>query len=263
MPAVDDAFFQLVRTHAIDTFHQNISEHCGITYPGDKRKGELKARITFQFAQVKRNYRNLLHPRFGKRTTDKRDVVGSTASAAGLCDDDRDFVQVIIAGKQRIHDLADDDQRRIACIVIHILQSDIDRILIVVGQHFQMIPSGVERSLQKRKVHRRHLRAEDSVILLHLFGKDHTIHGSRLDDSFFFLLFLCPECCQKGTNTDAGSTEIVDFIDLQACVDLAAVLQNLIDLVRRDRIQAAAERIQLDQIQIIPRFHIVGGSVKP
>ena len=52
---------------------------------------------------------------------DKSDVVGSTASASGLGDDDGQAVGVIFSGEDRIHDLTDDDQRWVAGVVVDIL----------------------------------------------------------------------------------------------------------------------------------------------
>mgnify|MGYP000393986110 CR=1 FL=1 len=49
-------------------------------------------------------------PAFFQCTADETDVVGCTAAAAGLGDNNRNLVQVIFTGKQGIHDLADNTQ---------------------------------------------------------------------------------------------------------------------------------------------------------
>ena len=48
------------------------------------------------------------------------DVVGSTAAAAGLGDDQRGVIQIIFAAVQRVQELANDQQGRIAGIVVDI-----------------------------------------------------------------------------------------------------------------------------------------------
>ena len=50
-------------------------------------------------------------------------VVRSTAAAARLGDDERRFMQIIFAAVQRVHHLADGEQRRVAGIVVDIFQT--------------------------------------------------------------------------------------------------------------------------------------------
>ena len=48
MLTVDDSLFHLIRTHAVNAFHQDISKHCTIAYSLDQRKRQLESRIAFQ-----------------------------------------------------------------------------------------------------------------------------------------------------------------------------------------------------------------------
>ena len=75
---------------------------------------------------------------FLKRPADKADIVGSTASASRLADNDGKLIGVIFAGQDGLHDLADYHQRWIAGIIIHICKPHIYRLLIVVGQHLHI-----------------------------------------------------------------------------------------------------------------------------
>lgn len=68
---------------------------------------------------------------------------------------------------------------------------------------------------------------------------------------------------QKRTDTDTGSSQVVDLVDLQAGIDLSAVGQDLIYLVGGHCVKAAAEGIELDQVQILLRLHKVGCRVQP
>ena len=79
---------------------------------------------------------------------------------------------------------------------------------------------------------------------------------------FFRILFPGPQGCQQRADADPGGPQIVDLIDLQAGVDLAAGGKNVVYLIRGDGVQAAAEGIQLDQIQLFPCFYVVGGGVE-
>jgi len=91
---------------------------------------------------------------FLKSPADKADVIGGTAPASGLADDDRQLVGVIFPGKDRFHDLSDDHKRRITSIVIDILQSDIYCLFVVVGQYVYLISGSAECRFKQLKVHR-------------------------------------------------------------------------------------------------------------
>ena len=54
----------------------------------------------------------------------------------------------------------------------------------------------------------------------------------------------------EGAQTDFRSPQVGDLVDLQHRVDIAAALQDLLDLVGGDGIEAAAERIELDELEI-------------
>ena len=68
---------------------------------------------------------------------------------------------------------------------------------------------------------------------------------------------------QQTADTDAYSAQVVDLVDLQDGVELVAALQDLADLVGGDGVQAAAEGIQLDQLQVVPLADELGGIVQP
>ncbi len=67
---------------------------------------------------------------------------------------------------------------------------------------------------------------------------------------------------EQGAYADPGGPEIVDFVDLEAGVDLAGAGEDIVDLIRSDGIQAAAEGIELDQVEVVPCLHITCGSIQ-
>ena len=81
-----------------------------------------------------------------------------------------------------------------------------------------------------------------------------TTRSKLAGTTFRFSFCLLPDADggQQGTDTDTGSTQVVDLVDLQAGVDLAGVGQNIVYLVGGNGIQTAAEGVQLDEIQIVP-----------
>ena len=46
--AVYDTFFQLVRTHAVYTFHQDIAEYSTVNDTFDQRQSQLESRVVLQ-----------------------------------------------------------------------------------------------------------------------------------------------------------------------------------------------------------------------
>ena len=60
----------------------------------------------------------------------------------------------ILAGEQRLHNLSDYHQRRIAGIVVYVFQADVDRLFVVIWKHFQMVSGSIECRLQNREVDR-------------------------------------------------------------------------------------------------------------
>ena len=95
-------------------------------------------------------------------------------------------------------------------------------------------------------MYRRHLWTQDGVILSHLFGKGNLLNRSRADSALLLLCILGTKSCQKRSDTDSGCTKVVDLVNLQAGINLAAAVQNLINLIRGNCIQSASKGVQLD-----------------
>ena len=64
------------------------------------------------------------------------------------------------------------------------------------------------------------------------------------------------ECRNQGADADARCTEVIDLVNLQNGVNLVGACQNIGDLVGRDCIEAAAEGVQLHEIQLVRVLHI-------
>ena len=107
-----------------------------------------------------------------------------------------------------------------------------------------------------------HLRAEDRIIFPHFFGEYHPVEAGGNNFSLLFFLLTGTDGSQKRTDTDTGSAEITDLIDLQTGIDFSGICENIFYLIGGNGIQTAAKRIQLDEVEIFCGFHIVGSSVK-
>ena len=158
---------------------------------------------------------------FFQCTPDKTDIVGRTAAASGLRDNDRGFIHIVFSGRYSIHDLSDHHKGRVAGIVVDIFQSDVYRRTIVVVQYNEVVTAGSKRRFQQFEMNRRHLRTEDSIIFTHFFGKYRAFKIRRLYLAFFWMLFPYADRSQQGADTDSGRTQIVDLVDFQTGINLA------------------------------------------
>ena len=125
-----------------------------------------------------------------------------------------------------------------------------------------MIAGCLEGNLQQIEVDGRHLWAQDGIVFAHLLGKRNLGDGGRLYLALIVSLFSYPDSGEKRADTDSGRAQIIYLVDFQRCIDLIRFIQDGSHLVGCYGIQAASEGIQLDQIQIIGRLHIVRGSVQ-
>ena len=81
---------------------------------------------------------------FFKSTADKSDIIGSTASATGLRNNDSQVAGVIFAGKDSLHDLSNYHQRRVAGIIVYIFKAHVNCMLVVIFQYFQFVACFLE-----------------------------------------------------------------------------------------------------------------------
>ena len=64
------------------------------------------------------------------------------------------MIGIIFSGKDRIHDLAYNHQRRIAGVIVDIFQADIDRIPVIIWKHLDLVSGSAESRLNQIKVDR-------------------------------------------------------------------------------------------------------------
>ena len=229
---------------------------------------------------------------------DERDVVGGAAAATGLADDHGRLGQVVATALDGLHDLARHQNRRVADVVVHVTQAGLDGVVIGRGQQLQVVAGAAEYLFDQVKVNRRHLRAQDGVALVaHLLGKGNLgprgrsalalslkrvfaarerggIRGGRHRRGIALLVGLARGRClgqalgllvlerrHERADADARGAQVGHLVDLEHGVDLAAGLQDLLHLVGGQGVQAAAEGVELDQVQVVAHRHKTGDGV--
>ena len=180
-------------------------------------------------------------PAFLQRFAQQIDVVAGAAAAAGLGDNQRDLIDVVFAGVQRVEKLADDQQRRHAGVVVHVFEALGHDVWAAVGQQLGVIAVEAEHLDDQRKVELQHVGHEDGVARLpHFAGKFNVIAGHTCFLSISVILsltsprvrraaeglFLCGQRLllvdggEQRTQTDAHRAQIGDFVNLDLRVNL-------------------------------------------
>ena len=103
--------------------------------------------------------------------TNQRDVVGCTAAAAGLRNQNRGLGQVVLTGKHRLHNLARDQDGWVADVVVDVTKTHVNGALVNRRQQHNVVARTLQQLLYQLKMDRRHLRSQDGVArFLHLLG---------------------------------------------------------------------------------------------
>ena len=97
---------RLIGTSGIEAAHHHVAVDRRLNRLDCHRNCDLEARVLLHVAHIDRDDRNVAHARFFERAANEADVVRSAAAAAGLAHEDRCVLQVVLAGEQRVHDLA-------------------------------------------------------------------------------------------------------------------------------------------------------------
>ena len=268
-----------------------------------------------------------------ERLADERDVVRGTATAAGLRDEHGQLVGVVLAGHDRFHDLARDQDGRIADVVVHILQARVHRTVVHGGQQLHVVAEALEDGHEQLEVVRRHLRRQDGIArIAHLLGelgarelrrgtafallelglhlgrglfreacgrldgRRRGLHGLGIGAAGLLarrallglgqqLLHVQAACAaargvarllgrpglgllvglvlqgrKQAAHADARGAEVRHLVDLQHGVHLARLLQDLLHLIGGQRVKAAAEAVQLDEVEVLAlRRHLRRG----
>ena len=136
-----------------------------------QRQGHLEAAVLLQTGEVQAGNGDLRVARLDQRLAQQMDVVGRTAAAAGLGDEQSRVVEVVLAAVQRIKELADDQQRRVAGIVVDVFQAQLRHSAAAVAKDLALVAVVLQRVPQQTELGDGHIGDEDGVGRLHLRGK--------------------------------------------------------------------------------------------
>ena len=160
------ALVQLIGTTLVEQGHEHIGIQHGVHHLDAQRRRQLQTGVFFQSGEVQRDHRHV-GELFRHALPEQVDIVGRTASAAGLGDEQRRMVYVILAAFQRLHKLSHHQQRRIAGVVMYVFQSLFhDRAGSRLQQH-HMIPELFQDADQQMEVNGEHIGCKNGICLFH------------------------------------------------------------------------------------------------
>ena len=99
------------------------------------------------------------------------DIVGGAAAAARLRQNERDLMDVILAGFDRVHQLADDQQGRIAGVVMHVAQTLLRDVRAFGMQQLHVVAVVFHQAAHQAELDRQHIGYQDGIILAHFLGE--------------------------------------------------------------------------------------------
>ena len=135
------------------------------------------------------------------------------------------MVGIVAAGGHSLHHLPNCCDRGEAGVVVDVFEANVDGIAIVVLQHLKIVAVVTEDGLQKIEMNGAHLGGENGIALaLHLLGVVHALIGLDVRSRMNAALTPHGDGGKQRTNADAHRAEVVDLVDLEAGVELAALL---------------------------------------
>ena len=165
------AFSYFIGLGLVDQREQQIAVQHGIRHTVVLGHAEREAGVMLQPRKTERNDRHIIVARASKRLAQQRYVVGCTAAAAGLKQDQRDLVRVVAPRGDRLEKLPDDQNRGITGVVVHIAEPCVDHLLPGGLEQFHFIAVGTEDAADQLKMPRQHGGHQNGVFFFHLLRK--------------------------------------------------------------------------------------------
>ena len=176
----------------------------------------MHAGIFFHTISIDRNDRNLRIPCRFQRLADKTHIIGGSAASSGLYHHDCQLIGIVFSGKNFCQNLTGYNKGRVAGVIVHIFQSQIQHILIFRTHHDQPVSGTAKRRFKKVKMRLNHTCTKDRIARI--------LHFLRI---FFPFIILKDREAGSGltfphfhsrhhrTDADPGCTQVIYFVNFQ------------------------------------------------
>ena len=155
--------------------HQQIAVEHRAGHRHQLLHADVEARVLLDALEAEGDHRDLGIARLGQGLAQKRHVIRRAAAAAGLEVDQRDLVRVVPAGLQGVDELADHQNRRVAGVVVHVLQPRGRDLRAGLVQQLHLVAVGAQHADDHLEVHGQHRGHEYGVVLLHFLREGNVI----------------------------------------------------------------------------------------
>ena len=246
-----------VRAHAVEQSHRQVGIYRRIYELQHEFEIDGEAAVLFETHEVEGYHGHLLHVYFFERFAYERDIVGRSARSARLRDDERGLVRVVLAAEQLFDEPAHGDYGGVACVVVDVFQADVYRRFGVLHD-FHVEAEGLERGLVETHVERGEVGRDYRVtVFLHLLGE---LLEPYVVVRFFVLDVALPALLHdrhQRTYAYARRAEVVDLVYLEHGIQLVRSEHEFLYLVGRHRVAAAAEGVELYELEVVLFAHVV------
>ena len=131
----------------------------------------MKAAVFLQTRNIQADHRHLFIAGLFQCLPQKMDVIGRPAASAGLGDHQGSVVQIVLAGIQRVDHLPDDQNCRIAGIVMYVFQTSLGDLWAGGLQQHRLVAVVSKHILDDVKMDRRHHGKQNRIFLFHFLSE--------------------------------------------------------------------------------------------
>ncbi len=185
---VRTALRHLVWAHAVQAFHQQVSDDQRLDGAVQQRRRRGEAGVVLDALRGDGDDRDLRVSGVDQRLADQSEVVGRTAHAAGLRDGERGVVRIVLAFQDRVDELSDHHDGRVAGVVVDVFEAGLHVFAAGVLEDVELVAAGADDGFHQREVDRAHLRGDDGVVLPHALAERDAVrvfrHGGRVVRGF-------------------------------------------------------------------------------
>ena len=165
----------LIGLRLVHQRHQQVAVEHRAGHRHQLLHADVEARVLLDALKAEGDHRNLGIARLGQGLAQKRYVIRRAAAAAGLEVDQRHLVGVVVAGLERVDELADHQNRRVAGVVVHVLQPRGRDLRAGFVQQLHPVAVGAQHAHDHLEVHGQHRGHEYGVVLLHFLCEGNVV----------------------------------------------------------------------------------------
>ena len=134
----------LIWAHAVQAFHQQVADDERLDDAMNQCRRRFEARIVFNALRGNGDYWNLRISGIDQRLANQAEIVCGSAHAAGLSDGERGVFRIVFAVQNRVHELTDNHDGRVAGVVVDVFQAGFHVFAAGVFENVELVAAGAD-----------------------------------------------------------------------------------------------------------------------